>query len=469
MSDADRIKALEARQRQLESELIESRELELRCNAIRFRLLERGIEQDSFWDTLMGVARNAADSYLHLRDKGLEARLDAANRESGVPHWLSMLIAVGVMFIPVSAVTSAFLGALMFGTQTAFTDSSRRKLQMKPRLIPPSKERITNPDRYRAAVASEQQKRASLNEEIRRTEKLVGDYFQKFLQPEVAPAARAVLKTLGDQAGKVLYSVSPQGKFSVAGVSVVGVQDSVVMWVRERRREEAAIRTDELAAVENAYSIATEHFEFAPVEKGAKAIPSAEMKKKLAARDNARKAVRAMYRAYFETDELVPIKSKLPESKMLPPSEFKDLQQLIEMMMWSQTFDFRLRPTVKYREVPRFEVDKDPPHPLLRGFQTPTVSERYETLDPPALPDEMWKLLLETYDDPDTGKKFAVSEPSRTLGTLENPAPSDVMTKGLPFLLYPPKVRFSYLMSQLLAPALEQANRELTKYFRKVI
>jgi hypothetical protein len=460
MADPDpRIEALEARQKAEDQERVERRLLELKRNAIMLRVQEDAEDQEGLWKALDDVVEEAADNYLLLRVRGLEARLDAQDKEGGLPIWLSFAISVGLMFLPVTAMTNALLGALAVGRQMAMKRTANLVLKSRSDQIAALRKQSTKGDREKrrawqrrtsrdrkAAEDLEREKKQVLNE-LKAAEKAVKEFYER-LKPEVSNQVQDFAKSVLEAAGRVLFDVDGnRPKVVPTSSPIVAVRSSFAAQIGHRKGDEDAARRLYRGWVEALYAEATEYIELAPV------LPRTDHKRREKSRTEARELLHLLYKYEFDLDDYQPY-VPAPHLPAQQAPDLSDLRQLLEMMMWATTFDFSLR------SPERFKILRGDRGRMGQDFEKKVeLPRRLETL---ALPDEMWKVLLEEYRDPDTNQPFAASTRAVTLGTESKPADSDAFTKAWPEgALFGPRHRFSYFMSTILAEELDNETKRV--------
>src|SRR5207248_10204084 len=84
-------------------------------------LAEAETMQGHRWDRLRQVAELAGDQFTTMRIDSVEESL----RDQGPPLWLSVILGLAVSFIPVTAITSKFVGVLSRYTQKLLTISEK--------------------------------------------------------------------------------------------------------------------------------------------------------------------------------------------------------------------------------------------------------------------------------------------------------------------------------------------------------
>jgi hypothetical protein len=129
-------------------------------------------------------------------------------------------------------------------------------------------------------------------------------------------------------------------------------------------------------------------------------------------------------------DHLLPDAAK---ARTVGAKDLRDLQLLIESIIWCSTYDFT-------------------PVPVRGNVMQPRV---FAPVSAPALTDALWKRLIARYIDPDTQTTYEKVGTIPRLGTLDNPSPA----KGM----FDAETRLAHYFSQILAPAVMDGNHEILR------
>jgi hypothetical protein len=406
--------------------------------------------QDQRWDRLRRVISEAAQQYTSMRIDMVEESL----RDKGAPLWLSCVLVVGVTLIPVSLMTGNFLLALTKTTQNLVTRSDRALMLSAEKVL---ERRVLDSAQVMAAAANW----LRLGDEIKRTEGLVAK-FVKNLEPEVANTMQDVAHGLAQFLGKHLFVQSGDSAANKLAQNTdappVAVTSSLNDWIDIQIKAEEKARDMLRNRMRDLFDIAT-----SPDPAKEARAKEADARKKEAARESRvpfrrpveelpKKSKDAMDQLKQLRDQAVPTAIEI--ATIPNPKDLKDLQLLIESMIWVTTYDF----TPKIIE-PSFNY--------LSAHVSSPEAGRWK-IEAAPLPDTLWKRLISRYIDPDEGKSYKDVADLDRLGTKDHPVIPKEIQHSWEWngpRKWSPEVRLSHYFSKVLYPKINDENSEIVQKF----
>ncbi|HUR21737.1 MAG TPA: hypothetical protein VMZ90_13055 [Vicinamibacterales bacterium] len=395
------------------------------------------------WARLRRVVEAASDQYWDMRIGAIEESM----RDKGAPMWLSIVVSVGLTFIPITALTTRFLGPLTSATQKLLTRGDRTRLAQQMVKI----ERELDADKWIAAS----DRADDLIKQIAKTEASVLRFY-KDRDPEYSN----LLQNMADK----LSQAAINKPFEGAGVSktvtkgpkgtapIVVVKSQFYDWIDSHMNAEQVARREQRERVKNLFAIATS------------TEPKKESKERFqAARDaEAARQPKIPYRRPTDPlpekadDALEELKRIRDDAKPTPddlftPSEkdeLTDLQLIIEGAIWASAYDF----------TPVFKKSDSKIGPL----EVKLVP----------LSDDLWKRLIERYIDPDKAISYKDVGPTFVIGTQAKPGISEKLARDMLkfnsysdeyFKGWTPKARLSWFFGKLLYPNLLMENSKIVQ------
>lgn len=388
--------------------------------------------QDRRWDMLHKLAELAGDQFGGMRQDMVEARLSS---DDGPPLWLSCIIGLGISLIPISSLTGMFVSGLTGATQKLLTASDRKLLEAASRALRPPSWVTGKPFPHLEApfVAGKKGSWLFLHEEIKLTEDMVAQFAKRW-EPDLAGTIRSAAQQLGKLAGsgKHLFNQTGDNKFAQdPDVPVVSVKSSLYGWIDMQKRAESAARTRLKTRISDLVDIAT-------AENPAKEAKVKEDKRepRVPLRKPEEKLPTSHKEAFDEltklSDDLEPIIAPLPQQ--LSIEDLREIRLMIEMIMWTMTYDFT-------------------PHVTREISVSFGATNVWHT---PPFPQSTWNRLTKRYIDPDAGHSYADVGVLNRLGTLD-----------APFLAgsFGPELRLSHYFSQILHPKIADENFNIVQKF----
>lgn len=420
--------------------------------------------QNRRWERLRQVIQNAANQYITMRIDAVEESF----RDKGAPLWLSVLITVGVTFIPVSALTATFLGVLTTSTKKLIARADRAFSKRDPYL-----EKIIESE-FDFLSASATSPRAlwafteysKLSGMFKKTDEMVGRFAKRW-EPEVANMFQDQTKNLAETLYKQPFQQESASMMSQTNAPIVVVTDFLNQWINGQVKTEDKSRELIRDRIRDLFDIATSR----EPAKEAKAKMEAASAKQFSFNPSRVAHIffqepdveplpttnkEAMDQLTKRRDELVP--EDIEFTTAPAAKDMQDLQLMIEMMIWAATYDFTTRP----EEV---VVGR---HVKPAGKATDAEEIEGYMVMPAPLPDTLWERLISRYRDPDLNKTYKDAGSQARLGTQAVPyLTSKGRTKG-EFVPFEPKARLSHYFSQELYPKLKSEHSEVVQKFRNL-
>jgi len=422
---------------ELQRQLLELRAAgQIRDDALRYLGKTEDLQRER-WALLRRVIEDAGKQYAAMRTDVVEE----GQRDQGPPLWLSCILTVGVTLIPVSAMTGSFLLALTTSAQKLLTRDQRSKralLEAVERFL----ERSGSGREYTTA------QRLFLANQIKRTDETVAK-FAKNLETELTNKLQDGAGEIAKILGKQLYRQDPARKMVQTDAPIVVVTQTMHEWVDSLVLAERAERHEREDQVQDLFDIATSP---SPEEEAKATEAIAKMRGREYEKPLPKTNKAALDQLTKLRDQLVPAPVEKPVTVKI--KELRPLQLIIESMIWATTYDF----------TPRFK-------PIRPSFVEGDIGTRERAatiaglggrvMGPAALPDGLWKRLIERYTDPDEGKSYKDVGSLNRLGTRTHPIYESPHK-------FSPEVRLSHYFSQILFPMLDKENSEMVDRFRQL-
>jgi hypothetical protein len=375
MSD---IEELAARLAKVEAEREQIAELQLAVSELRefgaikdkaVQALDKlNSDQNKRMRVLRDVIQYAVNQYGSMRDDALE---DEITRDQGVPMWLSVVFSAGITIFPISAVTTAFLGELADGTKRMLTASTRSRLKNDKIRMGRQKAKLTRRQRQQRY-----QDREALRAEIKDVEELITTLAKNW-DPELSNFLQNIADQLSQALGKQFFELLSgrsdslqDNRFERTDAPPVVVQQGLNQWIEAVEGAVAKEYNEQHREILMLHGAATAQTK-APSRKATPAEKSQARKQA----DEKRKAKEKL-KSFAEELAADP-----PEAeKEITYKDLRDLQLIVEMMIWCSTYNFA--PNIRHGEKGR----------LRGGERIP-----YSVVEPIPLPGNLWKRLTERY------------------------------------------------------------------------
>ena len=390
--------------------------------------------QNQRWSRLHRVVEDAGDQYFDMRIGTVEESL----RDKGAPSWLSVLIDVGITFIPITALTTRFVNALTRSASKLLTRSTRLKLRSAELQF----ERELDLDTRWGPLGAVNQ----LGDKIRKHEE-AAIKFAKNWDPELSNMFQNYANELGDAAGNWPFKQgdatprTPKDGARPGDSPVVLVKSRLHDWIENHVRLESLARTLQEERHTALFAIAT----------AAAPKKEAEARYVVAKAAESRREPRMPFQRPIERfpetsalaiDELTRLRddSRPAQAELFTVSEKQqmgDIQLMIEASIWASAYDFTTKVVAPKSRIGVY------------------------TVDVPSLPDALWKRLTERYVDPDENKTYKDVGYIYRLGTKAVPGVDEEAGRIMLRMQdrgWDPRWRLSFYFSEVLYPAIVERN-----------
>lgn len=403
--------------------------------------------QNQRWNRLHRVVEDAGDQYFDMRIGTVEESL----RDKGAPSWLSVLIDVGLTFVPITWLTTRFVNAVTTSASKLLTRSARMKLRLAE--VQYGRELDVDTRWGPLGVINE------LGDQIRKHEDAAIKFAKKW-DPELSNMFQNYANELGEATGNWPFkqgtaTPTPTPRAAPDGARpgdapLVLVKSRLHDWIDNHVRLESLARTLQEERHTGLFAVATA----AAPKKEAEARNAAAM-----AAENRREPRKPFQRpierlpetSALAIEELTRLRddSQPAQAELFTISEKEqmgDIQLMIEAAIWASAYDFTTKVVA--------------PDSRLGVY----------TVDGPSLPDALWTRLTERYVDPDEKKTYKDVGYIYRLGTKAVPGVDEeagrimlrMQNRG-----WDPKWRLSFYFSEVLYPAIVERNEAFSKLVRR--
>jgi hypothetical protein len=379
--------------------------------------------QNRRWEVLRRVVENAGKQFTSMRIDMVEERMT----EEGAPLWFSVVLTLAITFIPVQSLTTQFLEHLTEGLGKLLTRSGRASLAL-----------VTSAATRELDIGRQALTAVRLANRIKAVEERAAKFASTY-EPEIHHTLVGLAHKVGEMAGKHLFEQEPADKTMSrrTDAPIVIVTESLQQWIDSMVRVEASARKRTRDSIRDLFDIATATDP--AKEAKTKEIEAAQREAARQPRIALRRPADQLPKTYKDAldqlsswrDELAPSASE--DDKLPVADDLRDLQLMIEGMMWATTYDFtpiRTRGTV---------LQPRPSQPVVA----------------PDLPDALWKRLIERFVDPDAGRSYSQVGTIQRLGTVASPSPAKSY--------FDPDTRLAHYFSQILYPQIMNENSEIVQ------
>jgi hypothetical protein len=392
--------------------------------------------QSERWELLGQVVEDATWQFTTMRIDAVEESL----RDQGPPFWLSVILAVGMSFIPMTVVTAKLLAVMTKSSQSILTLWDRRLLEKF------QKDVMREAELYKPWPAPSLDRQLKIQGEIWRTEQMLARYADIY-EPELHHLLSGAAQGLGKIIGKHLYkqeSAQKQQVVSATDVPILVVKRALRQSMEAHRRGEAGVRKRLRRKIHDLFDVAV-------AEK-----PAAEAKNKQKEAQKKEGIELELPKTYKKAlEELTKIRDGLTrtvwENHRVPQvQDLWEMQLTIESVLWAATYDFK-------PSEPKIVFWKDPEKKGSEALDRPMVKIREKA----PLPDALWKRLIARYMEPGTGKTYQQLGPLDYLG----PKTAKFEWDNKKRKVYGPEVRLSYHFDKLFE-ALNNGNKTFLEKIR---